>query len=86
MSLPLSAPAGHVHEADDPQSYKASTRFVHPESYASYENINCADNVQAKEVHTFLEARNRVDGYPLFNKVYQICWEDVPVEKLTEGL
>lgn len=37
-------------------------------------------------MHTFLKARNRVEGYPLFEKVYRICWEDVPVEQLTDGL
>ena len=42
--------------------------------------------VQAKEIHLFLKARNRVEGYPLFDKIYQICWEGTPVEKLTEGL
>jgi glycerol-3-phosphate dehydrogenase len=44
------------------------------------------DAPQAKEVHNFLEARNRVDAYPLFNNVYKVCWEDHPVEKLTEGI
>jgi glycerol-3-phosphate dehydrogenase (NAD+) len=41
---------------------------------------------QAKEVHNFLEARNRVDAYPLFNNVYKVCWEGYPVGKLTEGI
>jgi len=40
----------------------------------------------AKEVHTFLEARQRTDGYPLLDKVYRICWDNTPVEQLTEGL
>ncbi|GFZ44183.1 glycerol-3-phosphate dehydrogenase (NAD+) [Saitozyma sp. JCM 24511] len=40
----------------------------------------------AKEVHNFLKARNRVDAYPLFNNVYKVCWENYPVEKLTEGV
>lgn len=55
-------------------------------SSASFCKKDSADITQAKEVHNFLKARNRVEGYPLFDKVYQICWEDVPVEKLTEGL
>lgn len=41
---------------------------------------------QAKDVHNFLNAKNRSRAYPLFDKVYQIAWEGVPVEKLTEGL
>ncbi|KAK4684775.1 glycerol-3-phosphate dehydrogenase (NAD+), partial [Tremellales sp. Uapishka_1] len=40
----------------------------------------------AKEVHVFLKARNRVEGYPFFEKIYQVCWEGFPVEKFTEGL
>ncbi|AFR92257.1 glycerol-3-phosphate dehydrogenase (NAD(+)) [Cryptococcus neoformans] len=40
----------------------------------------------AKDVHNFLNAKNRSRAYPLFDKVYQIAWEGVPVEKLTEGL
>ena len=47
--------------------------------------LECA-NVQAKEVHLFLKARGRTEGYPLFEKVYNICWEGLEVEKLTEGL
>ncbi|WRT66172.1 glycerol-3-phosphate dehydrogenase (NAD(+)) [Kwoniella shivajii] len=40
----------------------------------------------AKDIHIFLKSRNRIDAYPLFDKVYQISWEGLPVEKLTEGL
>jgi glycerol-3-phosphate dehydrogenase (NAD+) len=43
-------------------------------------------DVQAKEVHLFLKAKGRTEGYPLFEKVYNICWEGLEVEKLTEGL
>ncbi|KAI9639588.1 NAD-dependent glycerol-3-phosphate dehydrogenase C-terminus-domain-containing protein [Dioszegia hungarica] len=40
----------------------------------------------AKEINTFLKARNRVDAYPLFTNVYRICWEGKPAEELTDGL
>ncbi|WWC61698.1 glycerol-3-phosphate dehydrogenase (NAD(+)) [Kwoniella dejecticola CBS 10117] len=40
----------------------------------------------AKDVHIFLKAREKLGAYPLFDKVYQISWEGLPVEKLTEGL
>ncbi|WVR07201.1 glycerol-3-phosphate dehydrogenase (NAD(+)) [Kwoniella sp. DSM 27419] len=40
----------------------------------------------AKDVHVFLKARDRLGAYPLFDKVYQISWEGLPVKKLTEGL
>ncbi|ORY32516.1 NAD-dependent glycerol-3-phosphate dehydrogenase N-terminus-domain-containing protein [Naematelia encephala] len=40
----------------------------------------------AKEVYTFLQARNRAGAYKLFDKVYKISWEGMPVEQLTEGL
>ncbi|WWD17462.1 glycerol-3-phosphate dehydrogenase (NAD(+)) [Kwoniella shandongensis] len=40
----------------------------------------------AKDVHVFLKERDRIGAYPLFDKVYQISWEDLPVAKLTEGL
>lgn len=40
----------------------------------------------ATEIHNFLAARKRIDGYPLFDNVYRISWEGLPVEKLTEGL
>ena len=41
---------------------------------------------QAKDIHNFLQEHKRVEGYPLFDNVYRICWEGLPVEKLTEGL
>jgi len=37
-------------------------------------------------VHIFLKERNRLGAYPLFDRVYHICWDGHPVEKLTEGL
>ncbi|KAK8864241.1 glycerol-3-phosphate dehydrogenase (NAD(+)) [Kwoniella newhampshirensis] len=40
----------------------------------------------AKDIHIFLKEKDRLGAYPLFDKVYQISWEDLPVEKLTEGL
>ncbi|OCF36916.1 glycerol-3-phosphate dehydrogenase (NAD(+)) [Kwoniella heveanensis CBS 569] len=40
----------------------------------------------AKDVHVFLKARDRLGAYPLFDKVYHISWEGLPVAKLTEGL
>lgn len=40
----------------------------------------------AKDVHIFLRARNRIGAYPLFDKVYHICWEGMPVDTLTDGL
>ena len=40
----------------------------------------------AKDVHHFLKSRNRVEGYPLFETIYQICWHGTPVDKLTARL
>ncbi|ORX36836.1 NAD-dependent glycerol-3-phosphate dehydrogenase N-terminus-domain-containing protein [Kockovaella imperatae] len=40
----------------------------------------------AKDVHNFLHSRNRIEGYPLFETIYQICWHDTPVDKLTARL
>lgn len=40
----------------------------------------------AKEVSEFLKARNRVDAYPLFRNVFEICWEDRPVDQITDDL
>ncbi|BEJ11766.1 hypothetical protein CspHIS471_0202260 [Cutaneotrichosporon sp. HIS471] len=40
----------------------------------------------AKDVHIFLEARNRIGAYPLFDKVFHICWEDMDVNTLTDDL
>ncbi|WVQ82422.1 glycerol-3-phosphate dehydrogenase (NAD(+)) [Cryptococcus sp. DSM 104549] len=40
----------------------------------------------AKEVHIFLKERDRLGAYPLFDKVYHISWDGVPVEQLTDGL
>jgi glycerol-3-phosphate dehydrogenase len=62
------------------QNYKVFTPYV-----PLIAHQNSAD-VQAKEVHLFLKAKGRTEGYPLFEKVYNICWEGLEVEKLTEGL
>ena len=40
----------------------------------------------AEEVHNFLFARRRTKGYPLFEKVYQICFEGLPPAELVKGL
>jgi glycerol-3-phosphate dehydrogenase (NAD+) len=40
----------------------------------------------AEEVHNFLLARKRVNGYPLFNKVYQIAFEGLSPSELVKGL
>ncbi|KAL7421746.1 glycerol-3-phosphate dehydrogenase [Cryptotrichosporon argae] len=40
----------------------------------------------AQDVYEFLDKRGRADDYPLFKRVYQICWEGLDVEKLTDGL
>jgi glycerol-3-phosphate dehydrogenase (NAD+) len=37
-------------------------------------------------VHNFLKERKRTEGYPLFEKVYNICWNELPVEELTKDL
>jgi glycerol-3-phosphate dehydrogenase len=64
----------------DSQNSKVFTPYV-PSTIC----LESAD-VQAKEVHLFLKAKGRTEGYPLFEKVYNICWEGLEVEKLTEGL
>jgi len=64
----------------DIQNSRVSTPYV-----PSTTHLGSA-NVQAKEVHLFLKAKGRTEGYPLFEKVYNICWEGLEVEKLTEGL
>ncbi|RXK40869.1 glycerol-3-phosphate dehydrogenase (NAD(+)) [Tremella mesenterica] len=40
----------------------------------------------AKEIHHFLKSHGRLGAYPLFDKVYHICWDGMPVDQLTEGL
>jgi len=40
----------------------------------------------AKEIHEFLEAKGRVDAYPLFDAVYRISWENADVTKITAKL
>lgn len=34
----------------------------------------------------FLKARNRTEGYPLFETVYKISWEGMPVEDIFAGV
>jgi glycerol-3-phosphate dehydrogenase (NAD+) len=38
------------------------------------------------DVHNFLKARNRLGAYPLFDKVYHICWDGLAADTLTDGL
>ncbi|KAK1231564.1 hypothetical protein PQX77_005298 [Marasmius sp. AFHP31] len=40
----------------------------------------------AKEVYDFLKARHRLEGYPLFEKVYQISFDGLDPRKLFEDL
>jgi glycerol-3-phosphate dehydrogenase (NAD+) len=40
----------------------------------------------AEEVNRFLVARRRTKGYPLFEKVYKIAFEGMPVKELVQGL
>ncbi|RSH79709.1 glycerol-3-phosphate dehydrogenase [Apiotrichum porosum] len=40
----------------------------------------------AMDVHNFLKARNRLGAYPLFDKVYHICWDGLAADTLTDGL
>ena len=40
----------------------------------------------AKEIHAFLQARGKVDDYPLFRAVYSIAYEGVKVQDLTSKL
>ncbi|BGP02014.1 hypothetical protein NBRC10513v2_005661 [Rhodotorula toruloides] len=40
----------------------------------------------AEEIYAFLKARERLDGYPLFTKVYQICKREISPEAIFEGI
>ncbi|BGP50395.1 hypothetical protein JCM10450v2_006314 [Rhodotorula kratochvilovae] len=42
--------------------------------------------ITAEEIYGFLKARNRLDGYPLFHKVYRICQREIGPEELFEGI
>ncbi|GAA5859113.1 hypothetical protein JCM8547_004006 [Rhodosporidiobolus lusitaniae] len=42
--------------------------------------------ITAEEIYTFLEGRGRLDGYPLFEKVYRICKREVEPSTLFEDL
>ncbi|KAL7412865.1 NAD-dependent glycerol-3-phosphate dehydrogenase C-terminus-domain-containing protein [Mrakia frigida] len=42
--------------------------------------------VTSEEIYKFLEARGRVEGYPLFEKVYRIAFEGLDVKSMFEGL
>ncbi|GAA5888996.1 hypothetical protein JCM16303_005282 [Sporobolomyces ruberrimus] len=42
--------------------------------------------ITAEEIYTFLEGRKRLDGYPLFHKIYQICQRELEPEALFEDL
>jgi glycerol-3-phosphate dehydrogenase (NAD+) len=58
----------------------------HPHGQLSCVRVHVEAHLQAKDVHIFLKERNRLGAYPLFDRVYHICWDGHPVEKLTEGL
>jgi len=68
------------------QSCRAYIPSVSPPLAAMSSRVEADDIPQAKEIHNFLQARGRIDGYPLFDKVYRISWEGLPVEQLTENL
>lgn len=55
-----------------------------PETFANPSELQGIHT--AKDVHMFLKARNRIGAYPLFDKVYHICWEGMDVNTLTDGL
>jgi len=40
----------------------------------------------AKEVHHFLEEKYQISQFPLFNNVYRICYEDIPVSDILKGI
>ncbi|CED82647.1 glycerol-3-phosphate dehydrogenase (nad) [Phaffia rhodozyma] len=42
--------------------------------------------ITSEEIYQFLEARGRLDGYPLFEKVYKISFQGLEPESLFEGL
>ncbi|BGP18585.1 hypothetical protein JCM10213_002127 [Rhodosporidiobolus nylandii] len=42
--------------------------------------------ITAEEIYSFLKARGRLDGYPLFEKVYKICQRETDPEELFEDL
>ena len=39
----------------------------------------------AEEVNTFLTARKRAHAYPLFEKVYKISFQGLPVKEIATG-
>ncbi|GAA6000638.1 glycerol-3-phosphate dehydrogenase family protein [Rhodotorula paludigena] len=42
--------------------------------------------ITAEEIYSFLEARGRLEGYPLFAKVYKICKREIPPSDIFEGI
>ncbi|KAI9291746.1 NAD-dependent glycerol-3-phosphate dehydrogenase [Neoconidiobolus thromboides FSU 785] len=42
--------------------------------------------ITSKEVNQFLSARNQEDEFPLFTKVYRICYKGLPPSEIVEGL
>ncbi|GAA6003934.1 hypothetical protein JCM10207_006474 [Rhodosporidiobolus poonsookiae] len=42
--------------------------------------------ITSEEIYGFLKARGRLDGYPLFEKVYKICKRELEPESLFEDL
>ncbi|BGP57216.1 hypothetical protein JCM8202_005345 [Rhodotorula sphaerocarpa] len=42
--------------------------------------------ITTEEIYDFLASRNRLDGYPLFDKVYKICKREISPEALFDDL
>ncbi|GAA6006160.1 hypothetical protein JCM11491_002055 [Sporobolomyces phaffii] len=42
--------------------------------------------ITAEEIYGFLKGRERLDGYPLFHKVYQICQREIAPDAIFEDL
>ncbi|GAA5891235.1 hypothetical protein JCM8208_002555 [Rhodotorula glutinis] len=42
--------------------------------------------ITSEEIFGFLEARGRLDGYPLFEKVYRICKREIEPKAIFEGI
>ncbi|KAL7416226.1 NAD-dependent glycerol-3-phosphate dehydrogenase N-terminus-domain-containing protein [Mrakia frigida] len=40
----------------------------------------------AREIHVFLKSRNRVEAYPLFQTVHEICWKGLEPKMITSRL
>ena len=42
--------------------------------------------ITAEEIFDFLQARNRLEGYPLFERVYHICKREMEPKALFDAL